>query len=89
MAKVVVTAKWSDEKKKYVPDKYSIEGDGNISISYALMSEIEPEYGYVNADSHFIQFGPYRLEIIAQSRNIDGEYLCRLVSNATDTKATE
>lgn len=93
--KIVVSAKWDDEKRRYVPDQFSLEGEGNeVIVSYELVANADPEY--IRIQNRALIFGPYVLEIMSQTADLgklgaiagapDGDYVCRLL---TDPKSIE
>lgn len=77
--KITLSKKWDEAKQKYVPDQPTLEGDGLIEISYEFMNDLDPDFGHMEDGTHIV-LGPYRLEVVAQSRSITGSYLCKLLS---------
>jgi len=79
-----IKAVWHD--KRFVPTSINITGKESIEIPYALVDALGLPYIYVNKEQQTIGVlcpqtsAYYTLEIVAQSRNIDGAYLCRVVS---------
>lgn len=63
--KINVSKRWDDTKQKYVPHKFSLEGDGDeVILSYDFVEAADPEW--FRTEGRAFVVGPYVLEILHQ-----------------------
>lgn len=77
MAIIRISKKWDETQKKYVPDKFELEGEGNIIVSHELVENADPDF--LKFEGRALIFGPYVLEVLYETHEPDGDLVCRLV----------
>lgn len=77
MAEIKITKKW-DDNERLRKVEFELIGEGDIEVPYSFMHENDKRYARVEF-GQTLYIGPFKLWIIAQSKNINGSYICKVV----------